>query len=233
MKPSNSQTPNLALRQLREAVGLTQAEIADRLSLSKPYIQAVEQGTRQANRFLALKCMAIYGVWHECILDHWTEAVDLYGHPYTYATWEQYLALQPEHLSEERLKEAVQPFVDLFQAAAATGKLRVLGLSLIEHITDFHTIQGIGEGLKRVYRQRCSSKVIEYTFGKLRADPTIARVLDFVDDPRRNDEEVAFRVEPAINESQPLFPTSDIYPHPGTISERYLEKKLLPEDSKR
>ncbi len=231
--PLSSPPANLALRQLREVVGLTQAEIADRLELSKPFIQAVEQGTRRANRVLALRCMSIYGVWHECILDHWTEAVDLYGQTYTYATWDQYIALQPERFTEEKLKEVIQPIVDLFQAAAATGKLRVLGLSLYAQVGDLLQIQGIGEGLHRVYRQRSSSKVIEYTFGKLRADPTIAMALGFVDNPRRNDADVAFRVEPAVDKSQPLFPLSEIYPHPGTISERYRANKLSTEESTR
>lgn len=236
MKPTPDRpaiTPNLALKQLREAVNQTQGEMADRLSLSKPYIQAVEQGTRRANNSLALKCMTIFGVWHECIRDHWTEAVDLYGEPYTHSTWQQYIALHPEPLTKDALEEALQPFITLFEAAAVTGKVRVLALTLYEMSGDLLQIQGIGDGLQRVFRERSRRKATEYTFGKLRADANIAAVLGFVDDPRRGDDDVAFRVEPAADDSQPLFTLSNIYPHPGTISERYMEKNQSTEKETR
>ena len=204
MKPDKSLPPllpNHALRQLRDAVDLTQVEFGERVKMSKPYIQAVEQGNRKANEKLALLSMAEFGVWHECILHHATEAIDVFGRPYTPLTWEKFQESRPEELTPDQLKDYLQPFAELFQAATVTGRVRVIALLLAENMSLLWGANGIKNGFRRMREKE--AKVTEYTFGRLRSDSITAGALGFEDDPSRKDEEIAYRLESVVKKTSP------------------------------
>ena len=220
MEPKNAQiqvSQNYALGVLKDGLNLSYEDFATRLKVSKPFLQAIMQGTRRANEPLALRVMAQFGMWYECVLNHSVPLLDLYGNLYDSLTLQAYKALLPEELSDAQLEEYLQPFADLFRAAAATGKVRVLSILLQLHLKEVLDIYGLGEGLKQ--HPSRMAQVTEYTFGQLRADSLTARVLKFEDDPARTDDEIAYRVETVPKKTDAIFP--GIYPNLAEISRAY------------
>ena len=115
--------PNRALREVREATGMTQAEFADALEMSVPYIQAVELGQRKANPELARRVQYKTGAWPLSIEEGWEQAVDSFGEPYTNETYQRFRSPPEDAVTDDQIEKFVEPLASLAWAAAKKGKL--------------------------------------------------------------------------------------------------------------
>ncbi len=202
--------PNHALKQVREVTGWSQAQLADRVGLSAPYIQAVEQGVRSANSDLAMRLMGACGVSHECISGHAASAVDVWGQPFASDAYRVFQSIQPDQLSEQDWDGLLQPFRDLFRAAASTGRLRILCLWLRSKLEEsIEHIDGLQVALNKTIEERASTTA-SFTYGLLRSDPRLAQQLGFSDDPTKLDEEIALETK-SVASQQPDWFTSQFW----------------------
>ena len=123
-------TPNLALRQVRKACGMSQSAFAALLGVSAPHVQAVELGQRAVSVDLAGRVRDRTGASARCILEGWTNAIDTEGHPYTMDTYQILLSKQPVSPSDDQLRSLWESMNAVLTTAAAAGK-SALALSII------------------------------------------------------------------------------------------------------
>lgn len=231
------------MRQMRKAVGISQAKLAQALGVSCPLIREIEQGRRRANEAIALIAMAKFGVWHECIRDHTETATDLDGAPYTRETWQKFQGCVSAPMTIMEREDYLSPFRIMFDAAGVCGKVKVLA-ALLSHlyyrsIVDIH---GLSDAIDTIVTERSKTqprptdeelshkyrgpKVL--TYGHLRRSRVWAESFDFKDDPARSDHEVFSQLPPVERGVWKLFgkpyPASDSI-QPSSESARARKRK--------
>ena len=179
--------PNLALKQMREASGKSQGRLAKDLNVSVAYLQAVEQGTRKANLEFAVRAMGHYGVWYQCVLEHWDKAVDLNGQPYIGTTYVDFCADRNEPLTDSDLEVFLEPLKKMYRGAAKIGKKRLLALWM--HLT---LPRALGDIRNLAWGMQEAIPSTQITVGQFRANKQLAEALDYTDDPSRSNEEIAW-----------------------------------------
>ena len=130
---------NLALRQIRSACGMTQAEFAAMVEVSTDYLKSVELGRRAASKDFAARVTTHTGAWQECIEENWPEAVDSTLNPFTSDSFKSF--------QEEKSKvshifaSALHNYKMLTREAANFDSGRAMTL-LIEMKKDLDTVIG-------------------------------------------------------------------------------------------
>lgn len=118
--------PNSAIRQIREACGMSQAEFGRMLGVSGAYVQAVEIGQRPATTEFAARLELHTGAMPSYILAKKPKALDMSHKNYTAASFEKFkvfkqqMARQEEDLDKQlraMLSNAIEGF-DLIEKSA-------------------------------------------------------------------------------------------------------------------
>ena len=179
--------PNRALRQVRQATGMSQSAFAKMLGLSAAYVQAVELGQRAASTDFAEKVRDHTGAWHRCIVENWSDAIDVNGQPYTQDTYERMASRLPEEpATEPQLERYMEPMVKIVRGAAGVGKsslaVSIVRDKLREAAEQILLLEGVSDAL--VFQQLAAGKV---TVGEMRKRPEFAALVGFQDDGRRED----------------------------------------------
>ena len=182
--------PNLALRKVREATGLTIGAFAKLVGVSAAYIQAVEIGQRPVSNELAEKIRDRTGAWPRSISENWVEPVDVNGSVYTAATYQHLTRSQPEPSNFEGLeRELTDGLTILLKGAAGAGKsalaMSVIRDKLHEAATRILLLDGVSEMVSHEW-----AAAGNLTVGQLRNNPHLAKAVGFRDDPSRRDDAV-------------------------------------------
>lgn len=181
--------PNLALRKVREATGLTIGAFASLVGVSAAYIQAVEIGQRPVSNELAEKVRDRTGAWPRSISENWVDPVDVDGSVYTNATYQRLAGSQPESSNFEGLERALtEGLTILLKGAASVGKsalaMSVIRDKLHEAATRILLLDGVGETLSHDW-----AAAGNLTVGQLRKNSKLAKMVGFRDDPSRGDDD--------------------------------------------
>lgn len=175
------------MKQMREASGKSQSKLAKDLEVSVAYLQAVEQGVRKASLEFAVRAMGHYGVWYQCILEHWDKAVDMNGQDYIATTYVDFCSDRNESLMDAELEVYLEPLKKMYRGAAKIGKKRLLAIWMYLTLPRaLHDIRNLMWGMKE------ATPSAQITVGQFRANKQIAEMLGYTDDPSRSDEEVAW-----------------------------------------
>lgn len=229
---SESLQPNRALRQLRETIGYTQSSFAGMVDFTTAYIQAVELGQRPATDEFVHRVTMKTGVWPACIKDKWAEAVDFNGDIYTAKTFRRINCGYPEKVNDEDIDALFAPAKRLLLAAARLSKTRMAAHFLRQGLAEAtEKIFLITHRIKEILQSE-ESQFGKLTVGDLRANPQIAAVVGFKDDPRRaNDEVILLQSEQDLNWSAAEFYPTGLAPNEQEIFRMYSERLKFREQS--
>jgi DNA-binding XRE family transcriptional regulator len=183
------------LRQVREATKMTQSQFAKLVGSSAPTIQAIENGQRQITLELAEKIMEVTGAWPFCLSENWDEAFDVKGKPYTPLSYLEFTENLDDDTGRAR-KEISDALIDVLDAAASEGKLRLALHFLSKEIATIVQRLNLDDALCHLFESKSLSFKPRVTVGYLRQNPELAKLVNYVDDPSRKDEEEVGRIIP-------------------------------------
>ena len=203
--------PNMALRQVRTATGLSQNRFAQLVGVSAAYIQAVELGQRNASVELAESVSIQTGASPVCLAEAWSQAFDLNGKPYSVESYEEFTSKRGEPPRYEEIARMLESTTVILEAAGRVGKSSLvadlLRSKLREFVQQVIIIDKVDEELRITLGPTGRT-----TVGQMRADTDLARRVAFVDDKSLPDDAVILLNrrggghEEVINK---LFPKSD------------------------
>jgi len=196
-KNKKNPVPVPALRQVRDATGLSQPEFAQLVGVSAPYIQAIELGQRGPNRDFVQSVADKTGAWSKSILENWGTAVDIRGQPYTKESYRWFTSGEKEGaagrenistVNDSEMKKLLDSVIRIVRAAEEVGKAAVAMNMLREELLQFGwralNVPAIENGLRIQF-----ATVGRLTFGMLRSDKELAAKVGFIDDPTHKDNE--------------------------------------------
>lgn len=225
--PSPSKPPrNPALRQVRRATGKSQGALAHLLGFSTVYVQAVELGQRSASRELAQALSDHTGAWPECILKCWDHAVDWRGEFYTPESYREFLtkrAEPPDPKAVAQLLDSTRVVLDVVgKIGKSTLALSILRDKLGEFTKRVLVIDGVAEGIAAQV-----NTVGRITYGDLRGNEALARIVGFVDDESRGDQEEVLLARHDENPVNPKELVNRLFPDPAQeeIRRKYLAQR--------
>jgi transcriptional regulator with XRE-family HTH domain len=206
--------PNLALKQVRKATGLNQIQFALAVGVEGSFVNTVEHGKRKASSKFADAVAALTGANPKYILAHAVQARDLEGKIYDKSSYDQYVGSSPKPISEEEMARYLHPVRIFMLAAARIGKTKIVTNFIrreLEHVAAL--VPMLRAHINAIVQEEATHLTREVTFGTLRANPDLAAFLNFQDDPKRTDTDVAFKtkVTKAPSQEQPTWFDSKYY----------------------
>jgi transcriptional regulator with XRE-family HTH domain len=208
--------PNYAIKRVRKAMGLRQAELGKLLGLTQSYVANMETGRFPTTMTFAVKLAGKSGVDVNSIVSRARIPLDSEGREYTEVSYLAFRDGREEMLNQHDYSKSILPIEVALHAAADIGRRKVLTNLL--NATLCETIQAI-DGLEQAIENRLDlerklaeekTKTRSYTYGELRENNALARSLGFVDEVERNSGDVAFEVRVVRAEN---FTSSKIEKH--------------------
>lgn len=179
----------IPLKKLREVAGLTQEQMAERLTIPVANIRAIEGGRRSVNKETAFKAQAQFGVFAESLLGKSKEPITLLGERVSQESlWRAVVDTGMQKITDDDIKTFTQPLTFLLKAAAYKGKalpLVVCYRTMLRELAEMLGLSGAASEEAYQFYKRRSYK--EYSVKELRADPKLADAVGFEDAPELPD----------------------------------------------
>ena len=177
------------LRQVREAIGATQARLAGMIGCSAPTVQAIENGQRKITREMAERLMDVTGVLYFSLMAGSKEALDVNGGRYTSASFLDYQSLRVAGLKGSVKKELLLMVLGLIDAAEITGKAPLLFYYLSQSLTKIAQRLSLSDVVRDASEGVAPTGGKPITVSELRRLPDRGRSLGFIDSDHLSDDQ--------------------------------------------
>jgi hypothetical protein len=187
-----SQNSAAAMRRLRDAIGFSQEQMAEKLGISVATLRAIEAARRPVTQRTAQLAEARFGVFAESLLGETGEPMTLLGER---VALESLIRVCPDtgmqKVSKNDIEMFVGPLTMLLEVAAHRGRLLPLALrlkgSLGEVASDLDLTANLEGEADRRYRKPVARR---FSRKELRERPELADALGIVDDPSAPEDEI-------------------------------------------
>lgn len=192
--------PNHAIKRVRKAMGLRQAELGKLLGLTQSYVTNLETGRFPTTMTFAVKLAGKSGVDVNSVVSGARIPLDSEGREYNELSYLAFRDGREEQLNQVEFGKSLRPIVTVLHAAADIGKRKVftniLNASLGETIRAVEGLeQAIADRLQVARRlAEAKSQTRPYTYGELRKNNALARALGFEDIPERGPGDIALEI---------------------------------------
>jgi transcriptional regulator with XRE-family HTH domain len=179
-----------SFRKLREALGLSQPVMAQKLGVSAALIQGIETGNRPVSKEVSALVQARFGVFRESVEGASNKPLTLLEDDVSPESVKRVLNDGTERFTETDFHEFTKPLIRLVKTAANAGMLRIFATSYKDMLNDLTAALGLEERLKAELERAATLRM---TMKEIRETPALKRF----DDPSKPDDavgEITFRV---------------------------------------
>ena len=189
--PQKPARARAAFRKTREALGLSQQQLATELGTSVALIQGIESGNRPVSEEVSKKIQARLGVFRESVEGDSSEPLTLLHEPVSKDAVLRVTNDPNKELSETEISEYTKPLMKLIRAAVKDGKLLAFGKGYRDMLIELKENVRLGPTLTELLRP-----MVRMTRKQLRNAPGFKSEWD--DPLKPDDEEVLIPVPTAV-----------------------------------